>query len=116
MIFLGQLELISDVVVAAAIGGATAALINLIGGFAVRHLESKRLVRELAIRIAFESWQKDTTTKTDLIKAGHTGKDLTILPPDSFVAKTLWLVEIAADTRLTAQEIYKKIHKDDPTA
>jgi hypothetical protein len=102
---------IATALICAGIGGAAAALINLIGGFVMRHLESKRQIREIAIKVAFESWRHHNEIKTELIKSGARGDALGILPPQSYVAHTLRVVGIAANTRISADEAAERIYR-----
>ena|ERR1035441_5450902 len=97
--------------ISACVGGGTAALINLIGGFITRYLEARRQIRELAIRVAFESWRHHNQIKSELIKSGARGDALSILPPNSYVAHSLRIVGIAANTKISAEEAAERIYR-----
>ena len=99
------------VLISAAVGGTASALINLIAGFIMRHLESKRKIRELAITVAFESWRHHNEIKVELAKDGARGDALSILPADSYVAHALRIVSIAGNTKLSPDEAAKQIYK-----
>ena len=110
MPILSQIDIPSATVLAAIVGGLSAALVNFVTGCISRHYETKRQWRELAIKAGIENCRHLNELKIEMVKAAMKGHYV-IETPDACIIHMLFLMEVAANPKLSAKQVSDEVKR-----
>lgn len=96
-------------VMAVVIAAGISAIFQLIGGFLERRAADKRHLRDLALKAAIVSWEKDIERAK--LRSGVTRRPENTLPLDTHIIHMLQLVELISRKKLTVENVEMELMK-----